>query len=113
MVYPPAQRIIENEIPLALATDFNPGSCMTENMQMIMSLASLKMKMTAEEIINAVTVNGAYALFIQEKTGNLETGKLADILVFDFPEYKDLIYHFGVNQLEKVYKKGKSIQSKN
>jgi imidazolonepropionase len=109
MVYPPARKIIENGIPVALATDFNPGSCMTENMQMIMSLASLKMKMTAEEIINAVTINGAYALFIQEKTGNLAAGKQADILIFDFPNYKDLIYHFGVNQLEKVFIKGKSV----
>ena len=113
MVYPPARKIIQNGIPVALATDFNPGSCMTENMQMIMSLASLKMKMTAEEIINAVTINGAYALFIQDKTGNLETGKLADILIFDFQSYKDLIYHFGVNQLEKVFIKGKSVLSKN
>jgi imidazolonepropionase len=109
MVYPPARKIVENGIPVALATDFNPGSCMTENMQMIMSLASLKMKMTAEEIINAVTINGAYALFIHDKTGNLEAGKQADILVFDFPDYKDLIYHFGVNQLEKVFIKGKSV----
>ena len=109
MVYPPARKIIENGIPVALATDFNPGSCMTENMQMIMSLASLKMKMTAEEIINAVTVNGAYALNIQNKTGNLTKGKQSDILIFDFKSYKDLIYHFGVNQLEKVFKKGKSI----
>lgn len=109
MVYPPARKIVENEIPVALATDFNPGSCMTENMQVIMSLASLKMKMTAEEIINAVTVNGAYALNIQNKTGNLIKGKQSDILIFDFKSYKDLIYHFGVNQLEKVFKKGKSI----
>lgn len=112
MVYPPARKIIENGIPVALATDFNPGSCMTENMQMIMSLASLKMKMTAEEIINAVTINGAYALFIQDKTGNLKAGKQADLLVFDFQSYKDLIYHFGVNQLEKVFIKGKSVLSK-
>jgi imidazolonepropionase len=112
MVYPPARKIIENGIPVALATDFNPGSCMTENMQMIMSLASLKMKMTAEEIINAVTINGAYALFIQDKTGNLKAGKQADLLVFDFQSYKDLIYHFGVNQLERVFIKGKSVLSK-
>ncbi len=109
MVYPSARKIIESGIPVALATDFNPGSCMTENMQMIMSLASLKMKMTAEEIINAVTLNSAYALYIQDKTGNLASGKLADILVFDFPNYKDLIYHFGVNQLEKVFIKGKKV----
>ena len=107
--YPPARNIIENGIPVALATDFNPGSCMTENMQMIMSLASVKMKMSAEEIINAVTINGAYAIFIQNLVGSLEAGKQSDILVFDFESYKDLVYHFGVNQLEKVFKKGKII----
>ncbi|MFA5011674.1 MAG: imidazolonepropionase [Ignavibacteria bacterium] len=109
MVYPSARKLIESGIPVALATDFNPGSCNTENMQMIMSLASLKMKMTAEEIINAVTINGSFALNIQNKTGSLIPGKQSDILIFDFPAYKDLIYHFGVNQLVKVYKKGKSI----
>ena len=111
MVYPPARKLIESGVPVALATDFNPGSCNTENMQMIMSLASLKMKMTAEEIINAVTVNGAFALNIQNKTGSLTCGKQSDILVFDFPGYKDLIYHFGVNQPEKVFVKGKSVFS--
>lgn len=109
MVYPPARKLIESSIPVVLATDFNPGSCNTENMQMIMSLASLKMKMTAEEIINAVTINGSFALNIQNKTGSLIPGKQSDILIFDFPDYKELIYHFGVNQLVKVYKKGKSI----
>lgn len=109
MVYPPARKLIESGIPVVLATDFNPGSCNTENLQMIMSLASLKMKMTAEEIINAVTMNGSFALNIQNKTGSLTVGKQSDILVFDFPVYKDLIYHFGVNQLEKVFKKGKSV----
>ncbi|MCU0371936.1 MAG: imidazolonepropionase [Ignavibacteria bacterium] len=104
--YPPAREIIRNGIPAALATDFNPGSCMTENMQMIMSLASVKMKMTAEEIINAVTINGAYAIFVQKLVGSLEAGKQSDILVFDFESYKDLVYHFGVNQIVKVFKKG-------
>jgi imidazolonepropionase len=107
--YPPAREIIKNGIPVAIATDFNPGSCMTENMQAIMSLASLKMKMTAEEIINAVTINGAYAIFVNNLVGSLEAGKQSDILVFGFESYKDLIYHFGVNQIEKVFKKGKSV----
>jgi len=107
--YPPAREIIGNGIPVALATDFNPGSCMTENMQMIMSLASVKMKMTAEEIINAVTINGAYAIFVQNLVGSLEAGKQSDVLVFGFEYYKDLIYHFGVNQIEKVFKKGKRV----
>jgi imidazolonepropionase len=79
---------------------------MTENMQIIMSLASVKMKMTGEEILNAVTINAAYALYLQELVGSIEEGKQADILIFDFQNYRDLLYHFGVNQIEMVIKKG-------
>ena len=109
MHYPPAREIIENDIPVALSTDFNPGSCNTENMQIIMSLASVKLKMTAEEILNAVTINAAYALYMQELIGSLEENKQADILIFDFANYRDLLYHFGINQIEKVIKKGKIV----
>ncbi|MEP7147142.1 MAG: imidazolonepropionase [bacterium] len=104
--YAPARELIRNNIPVALATDFNPGSCMTENLQIIMSLASLKLNMTAEEIINAVTINAAFSLNLENKTGSIETGKQADILIFDMPSYKYLIYNFGVNNLETVIKKG-------
>ena len=107
--YQPARKLIENNVPVALATDFNPGSCMTENIQMIMSLASLKLKMSAEEILNAVTINAAYALFKQDKLGSIEIGKQADLLIFDFSSYKDLLYHFGINQLQTVIKKGKIV----
>lgn len=107
--YTPARELIGNNIPVALATDFNPGSCMTQNIQMIMSLASVMMQMTAEEIINAVTYNAAYAVYNLEKTGSLEKGKLADILIFEFPSYKDLIYNFAVNRLITVFKKGRII----
>ncbi|MBM4157547.1 MAG: imidazolonepropionase [Ignavibacteria bacterium] len=105
--YAPARKLIEKNVPVALATDFNPGSCMTENMQIIMSLASLKLKMTAEEIINSVTINPAFALQMQNKTGSIQQGKQADLIIFDFDSYKELIYHFGVNQLLTVMKKGK------
>lgn len=107
--YQPARELIDNNVPVALATDFNPGSCNTENLQMIMSLASLKMKMSAEEIINAVTINSAHSLFLQKQIGSIEEGKYADLLVFDFPSYKDLLYHFAVNQLQFVFKKGNKI----
>jgi imidazolonepropionase len=107
--YQPARELISSNVPVTLATDFNPGSCMTENLQMIMSLASLKLKMSAEEIINAVTINSACSLFLQNSVGSIEKGKLADILIFDFPSYKDLLYHFAVNQLETIFKKGRKI----
>ena len=109
--YPPVRKLIEKNVPVALATDFNPGSCMTENIQIIMSIASVKLKMTAEEIINAVTINPAFALDIQNKTGSIEKGKQADMLIFDFSNYRDLLYHFAVNQIEYVIKKGKIIHN--
>lgn len=107
--YQPAREIIKNNIPVALATDFNPGSCMTENLQIIMSLASQKLKMNAEEIINAATINAAFALNMEEKVGSIEKGKQADLLIFDMPSYKYLIYNFAVNNLQTVIKKGKIV----
>ncbi|MDQ3021291.1 MAG: imidazolonepropionase [Bacteroidota bacterium] len=107
--YAPARELIKNNIPVALASDFNPGSCMTENLQIIMSLASLKMKMKAEEILNAVTINAAFALNLEDKLGSIEKGKQADLLIFNMPSYKYLIYNFGVNNLETVFKKGKVV----
>ncbi len=105
--YPPARRLIEHNVPVALATDFNPGSCMTENIQIIMSLASIKMRMSVEEIINAVTINAAYAINFQNLAGSIEVGKQADIIIFDTPSYKDIIYNFGTNQIKTVIKRGK------
>ncbi|MGH2575015.1 MAG: amidohydrolase family protein, partial [Ignavibacteria bacterium] len=108
--YAPARKLIESNIPVALATDFNPGTCMTENIQFIMSLAAQKLKMNTEEIINAVTINGAAALGISDKTGSIEVGKKGDIVIFDMPDYRHLIYHFGVNHLEKVIKNGEVVK---
>jgi imidazolonepropionase len=107
--YSPAREFIQNKVPVALATDFNPGSCMTENLQFIMTLASTKLKMSAEEIINAVTYNGACAIYKQDKVGSIETGKQADVLIFDMKDHKELVYHFGVNMINYVIKKGKVI----
>lgn len=105
--YAPARKLISKKIPVALATDFNPGSCMTENLQIIMSLASINLKMNAEEILNAVTINAAFAINMEKTIGSIEPGKQADLLIFDMPSYKYLVYNFGVNNLETVIKKGK------
>ena len=107
--YAPARKLIANNIPVAIATDFNPGSCMTENIQLVMSLAAQKMNMNVNEIINAVTVNAAASLGISDRVGSIEPGKQADLLIFDMPSYEHLIYHFGVNMLESVIKNGEMI----
>ncbi len=108
--YQPARKLIANNVPIALATDFNPGSCPTQNIQTIMSLASVQLKMTAEEILNAVTINAAYAVNRQNKIGSIEIGKQADLLIFDIPSYKFITYNFGVNNISNVIKKGRIIK---
>ncbi len=107
--YAPARRMIEKNIPVGLATDFNPGSAMSENIQLVMSMAVQMLKMNIEETINAVTINAAAALGVSHNIGSIETGKQGDLSVFDTPNYKDILYHFGINQLYCTVKKGKVI----
>lgn len=105
----PARKMIENRVPVALSTDYNPGSCPTENLQFIMTLGSLLLKMTPNEVITAVTMNAAAALGIEEEKGSLMEGKIADISIFDAPNLEYMIYHFGINHTDKVIKSGKLI----
>lgn len=107
--YAPARKMIDEGVAVALATDFNPGSCVTENLQLIMSLAALRLKMTAEEIWNAVTVNAAHAVGRGQEAGTLETGKDANFVIWDIPNYHYLPYHFGVNHVASVYCKGHNV----
>jgi imidazolonepropionase len=109
MPYAPARKIIDNGVITALASDFNPGSCFTGNMQLIMSLAAINMRMTAEECISAATINGAHALGMSDVTGSLEVGKMADMVMYDVPTYLDIFYHFGVNHVESVWIGGKGV----
>lgn len=109
---PDARRLIDAGLPVALATDMNPGSCMSENIQLMMSLAAMQMRMTVEETIAAVTINAAAALDRSARTGSLEIGKQADILVFDCPTYHGIPYHLGVNHLSAVVKKGMVVMEK-
>lgn len=110
--YAKARKMIEYGVPIALSTDYNPGSCPTENLQLIMSFAALVMKLTPEEIITAVTINGACSLQLEEKVGSLEVEKQGDIVIFDSPNLEYILYHFGINHTEKVIKKGKVVYSK-
>ncbi|MFT4415489.1 imidazolonepropionase [Fredinandcohnia humi] len=107
--YARARKMIDEGVAVSLATDFNPGSCVTENLQLIMSLAALKLKMTVEEIWNAVTVNGAFAIGQGGEAGTLEVGKQASFVVWDVPNYMYIPYHFGVNHAKTVYCRGKKV----
>lgn len=104
--YAPARKIIDAGIPVAIASDFNPGSCMSFSMPLMMTIACTQMSMTPEEAIAASTLNGAAALGISDQVGSIEVGKRADIILYDIPNYRYLPYHFGVNQAAKIIKNG-------
>ncbi|MFQ6119023.1 MAG: imidazolonepropionase, partial [Methanosarcinales archaeon] len=107
--YPPAPYMISKGVPVALGTDFNPGSCPTESMQIILTLACIKMKMSPAQAINAATINAAHAINKADTIGSLEVGKQADLIILDVPNYKMIPYHFGVNHVQTVIKKGKIV----
>ncbi len=104
--YAPARKIIEKGGIIALSTDLNPGSSYSHSLLIIMAIACLNMKMTMEEVLNAVTLNAAYSLEISNKTGSIHVGKQADLLVLDAADYRYLVYNFGVNRIYKRFKKG-------
>ncbi|GLX70971.1 imidazolonepropionase [Paenibacillus glycanilyticus] len=97
------------KLPVALATDYNPGSCPTESMQLIMMLASLNLKMTPEEILAACSINAANAIARGDRLGSIEVGKQADIALFDVPNLAYLPYHFGINHTYGVIKNGQAV----
>jgi imidazolonepropionase len=104
--YPPARKVIDSGMPLAIASNFNPGSCMSHSMPMMMTIACTQMSLTPEEAITAVTLNGAAALNLSEQIGSVELGKQADIVLYQVPSYRYLAYHFGTNFAWKVIKRG-------
>jgi imidazolonepropionase len=104
--YAPARKLIEAGVPVALATDFNPGTCFNLNMQLILSFACTQMRMTPAETITAATINGAYSLGISDRVGSLEEGKQADIVLMDVSDYRELPYFFGINHCVVTVKKG-------
>jgi imidazolonepropionase len=109
--YTPARKMIDAGLPLALATDYNPGSTPSGNMNFIVATACVKMRMTPEEAINAATINGAYAMNLQDKVGSITKGKLANlILTKEINSYHFIPYSFGNHSIEKVFLKGKEIK---
>lgn len=111
--YARAREMINQGVAVALSTDFNPGSSPTENLQLIMNIAALKLKMTPEEIWHAVTVNAAYAINRGDSAGKIQVGKNADIVIWDAPNYQYIPYHYGVNHVNKVLKKGQIVVERN
>ena len=110
--YAPARKLIERNAIVALATDYNPGSCNISNISFIMNLAAIKMKMSIEEIISAYTINAAKALDVNIQTGSIEIGKKADFSVLDTTEYSDLVYCAGLNLNMMTIKNGEIIYEK-
>ncbi len=106
---PDARRMIEEGLVVALATDCNPGSNYSENMQHVLSLACTNLGMSIEEVITAATLHGAHALRIADRKGSIEVGKDADVVVYDVPTYADLVYHYGVNHVESVFIAGQVV----
>jgi imidazolonepropionase len=109
---PPARRMIEAGLPLALASDYNPGSSPSGNMKLIMSLGCIKLKMLPEEVINAVTINSAYAMGLSETHGSIARGKVANVFITKkIPSYEFMPYAFGSNLIETVILKGEIVKS--
>jgi imidazolonepropionase len=101
--YAPARALIDAGVPVGLATDCNPGTCPSENLGLMIALACSQMKMTPSEAIVAATINSAHALNRGHILGSLETGKMADIVIWNAPKHRHIAYHFGVNLVESVF----------
>ena len=107
---PPARKMIDEGLPLAIASDYNPGSSPSGNMQTMISLACIKMKMTPEEVFNAATVNTAFALGLSKSHGSITTGKVANVFITKpSPTIAYLPYHFGNNFVDRIILNGQLI----
>jgi len=110
--YPAARDMIEAGLAIVLATDFNPGSSPTPSMTMVLSLASTHIKMTPAEGITAATINAAYSLNRGDQIGSLETGKVADFVIHDLEDYREISYFFGLEHPWKVFAGGEEAFSR-
>jgi imidazolonepropionase len=104
--YAPARALIDAGVPVAIASDFNPGSCMSFSMPLMMTIACTQMRMSPEEALCASTLNGAAAVSLSGSCGSIEAGKNADLIIAEVPDYTHLAYHFGTNHVVKTIKNG-------
>ena len=100
------------ELLQPLASDLNPGSCFTNSIPLLFALATIYMDMTIEETVTAMTINGAAALNRADRIGSIDPGKIADLIILEYPSYQFLHYHIGMNIVEKVIKRGKMVYDK-
>lgn len=109
--YAPARRLIERGVQVALATDCNPGTCMTENLPLIGAMACTQMRMLPSEVVDALTCNAAAALGRSDRIGSLAPGRQGDVLLCDVSDYRELFYHFGTNHVASIIKRGRVVHS--
>jgi imidazolonepropionase len=111
MPYAPARRLLERGVTVALASDCNPGTCPTENLPLVGAMACTQMRMLPAEAVNALTLNAAAALSRSDRLGSLEPGKQADFIICDVSDYRHLFYHFGINHVRRVIKRGRVVHT--
>jgi len=111
--YANARKLIDHGCAISISSDYNPGSCPTENFQLIMQLAANHLKLKPEEILNAVTLNAAYHLDIEQTKGSIQKGKDADLILLDIPNLSYMLYHFGINHVSDVITKGRHVIKSN
>ena len=107
--YAPARRLIERGLAVALASDCNPGTCPTENLPLVGTMACTQMGMLPGEVVTALTLNAAAALRRSDRLGALTPGRQADLLICDVPDYRQIFYHFGVSHAWRVIKRGRVV----
>ena len=105
-VFAPARDMVTAGVPVAMATDFNPGSCPCLNLQFVINLGCLKYKLTPEEVLTAVTLNAAAAIDMAGQVGSVEPGKQGDLVIWDAPDLDYICYRMGSNLAKTVVKKG-------
>jgi imidazolonepropionase len=109
MNFAPARELIGRGVAVALASDCNPGTCPTENLPLVGAMACTQMKMLPAETLAGLTLNAAAALDRADRIGSIEAGKQADLVILDVPDYRQLFYHFGVNPVWRVIKRGRVV----
>jgi imidazolonepropionase len=107
--YAPARRLLNSQVAIALASDCNPGTCPSENLPLAGAMACTQMGLLPAEAVTALTLNAAAAVTRSDRLGSIEVGKQADLIVCDVPDYRHLFYHFGVNHVRTVIKRGRVV----